>query len=276
MQCGRWVRPVIVLLAAIVFSAGAHAEGRVALVIGNSAYERLPVLDSPRNDAMAVAAKLQRLGYTVITGIDLDRAATEAKLQQFWQASENADIALFYYAGHGLQVSGRDYLVPIDATLTDAKNLDDAAFDLMGAVSPLEYGPDIGLVIFDASRDNPLPPSVEPSTGDSRSPASPPGGPMVIAFATAPGRAAATPTAPSRPRCCNTWIRRASGSKTCWDGYAATSCVRPPADRYPGTALRSATMSSLPVLRRADIARGRSHIDGCEAPNFIDNPRNRV
>jgi uncharacterized caspase-like protein len=190
MQCGRWVRRVIVLLAAIVFSAGAHAEGRVALVIGNSAYEHLPVLDSPRHDAVAIAAKLERLGYTVITGIDLDRAATEAKLQQFWQASEDADIALFYYAGHGLQVSGWDYLVPIDATLTDAKNLDQEAFDLKGAVSPMEYGPDIGLVFFDASRDNPLPPSVEPSTGDSGSPASLPGGPMVIAFATAPGRAA--------------------------------------------------------------------------------------
>ena len=242
MQSGRSIRRVIVLLAALVFSAGAHADDRVALVIGNSAYEHLPVLDSPGNDAVAVAAKLERLGYTVITGIDLDRAATEAKLQQFWQASEDADIALFYYAGHGLQVSGWDYLVPTDATLTDAKNLDKEAFDLMGAVSPLEYGPDLGLVFFDASRDNPLPPSVEPSTGDSGSPASPPGGPMVIAFATAPGRIAL----------------HGQG-----DAHS------------PFTAALLQYMDT-PGLRIQDLPRGRSHIDGCEAPNFIDNPRNRV
>ena len=186
------VRSVALVVAALLALApvGVHAGNRVALVIGNSAYEHLPALDSPRKDAIAVAAKLERLGYTVITGIDLDRAATEAKLQQFWQASENADIALFFYAGHGLQMAGLDYLVPIDAALTDAKNLDREAFDLAGVVAPMGYGPDIGLVFFDAGRDNPLPPTVEAPTADSGSAASPLGGRIVIAFATGPGRAA--------------------------------------------------------------------------------------
>ena len=190
MRPSRLMRLFLILLAACMSVTRAHADGRVALVIGNSAYQRLPVLDSPRNDALAVAAKLERLGYTVITGVDLDRTATEARLQQFWQAIANADIALFYYAGHGLQVSGRDYLVPIDAALTDAKMLDHEAFDLTGAISPMEYGPHVGLVFFDASRDNPLPPDVEPPAGDSDGlPGAPPGG-LVIAHATAPGRAA--------------------------------------------------------------------------------------
>lgn len=186
----RCTRLLLVLLAAGFCGAAARAEGRVALVIGNSAYQHLPVLDSPRNDAMAVAATLERLGYTVITGIDLDHAATEAKLQQFWQATEDADIALFYYAGHGLQVSGRDYLVPIDAALTDVKDLDRAAFELRGVAAPLEYGPDVGLIFFDASRDNPLPPTVEAPSSDSAVVETPPAGPIVNAFATRPGRAA--------------------------------------------------------------------------------------
>jgi len=83
----RWVvRSVALVVAALLALApvGVHAGNRMALVIGNSAYAHLPALDSPRNDATAVAAKLERLGYTVITGIDLDRAATESKLQQFW------------------------------------------------------------------------------------------------------------------------------------------------------------------------------------------------
>jgi uncharacterized caspase-like protein len=80
MRPRRWIRMLLVLLVASLCGAAARAEGRVALVIGNSAYEHLPVLDSPRNDATAVAAKLQQLGFTVITGIDLDRAATAARL----------------------------------------------------------------------------------------------------------------------------------------------------------------------------------------------------
>jgi uncharacterized caspase-like protein len=185
----RAVRSVALFIAALLalVPTSVHAGNRVALVIGNSGYEHLPALDSPRNDAAAVAAKLERLGYTVITGIDLDRAATEAKLQEFWQASEDAEIALFYYAGHGIHVSGRDYLVPIDAAPTDAKDLDRAAFELTGIVAPLQYGPDIGLVFFDAGRDNPLPPAVERSTGDSAEEETPPTGHIVIAFATTPG-----------------------------------------------------------------------------------------
>lgn len=190
MQLGRWIRVLFVLLAASAFSVAAHAEGRVALVIGNSAYEHLPVLDSPRNDATAVAAKLQRLGFTVITGIDLDRAATAAKLQQFQQALANADTALFYYAGHGLKVSDRDYLVPIDANLANAADPEHSIIDLSAVLSSMEHGPDVGLVFFDASRDNPLPPTVEPSTGHADAPASPHSAGMVIAFATGPGRTA--------------------------------------------------------------------------------------
>jgi uncharacterized caspase-like protein len=190
MRPGIWIGLLLVLSAATMGSIAAHADGRVALVIGNSAYQHLPVLDSPRNDATAVAAKLERLGYTVITGLDLDRIATAAIVQQFGQAITKADIALFYYAGHGLEVSNRDYLVPIDAALTDARVLDRTAFDLEDVLAVMEKGPDVGLVFFDASRDNPLPPDVEPPAGDSVGRAEFPPRGLVIAHATAPGRAA--------------------------------------------------------------------------------------
>jgi Caspase domain len=110
---GGVVRFVVILVAALLAlaPAGARAEKRVALVIGNSAYRNTPALPNPRNDAAAIAEALSRLGFAVQSGIDLDRAATEQALRAFGGALGDADVALFYYAGHGLQVDTRNYLV---------------------------------------------------------------------------------------------------------------------------------------------------------------------
>lgn len=126
MQSGRWIRLFVALLASGLCGA-ARAEERVALVIGNSAYVHLPALDSPRGDAAAVAEKLHQLGFAVTTGIDLDRAATVKKLKQFRHVLAHAKTALFYYAGHGVEASGRDFLVPIDTDLAGAANPDTAS-----------------------------------------------------------------------------------------------------------------------------------------------------
>ena len=101
----------------ILLAAPALAEKRVALVIGNSAYVHAPALPNPKNDAEALAAALTRLNFEVFAGTDLDKPAMERLLRRFADAAEKADVALAYYAGHGLQVNGRNYLVPVDAKL---------------------------------------------------------------------------------------------------------------------------------------------------------------
>ena len=86
-------------------SSPVQRDRRVALVVGNGAYENAPVLANPRNDAADIAATLRKLGSDVIDGHDLDRREMERKIREFSRKIENADLALFYYAGHGLQVT---------------------------------------------------------------------------------------------------------------------------------------------------------------------------
>ena len=97
----------------------ALAEKRVALVIGNSSYAAIPRLDNPVNDATLVANTLQSLGFSLIGGgaqLDLDKASLERKVQQFGAELTNASVALFYYAGHGVQVKGANYLADYPGT----------------------------------------------------------------------------------------------------------------------------------------------------------------
>src|SRR5688572_20369123 len=94
-------------------AAPSYAAERVALVIGNSAYCAASALKNPTNDAEAVAAALERLDFKVVKGIDVDRAALENIVREFTREIEQASVALFFYAGHGLQVNGRNYLIPV-------------------------------------------------------------------------------------------------------------------------------------------------------------------
>lgn len=87
------------------------AEERLALVVGNSAYERVEALDNPINDALDMSVALEGLGFDVILGSDLDMDRMHAALEEFEAAADSADVVLFYYAGHGFQVSGQNYLV---------------------------------------------------------------------------------------------------------------------------------------------------------------------
>src|SRR5262249_47431612 len=109
---------LVVALTCVAFSAPARADKRVALVIGNSTYQNVPRLDNPRNDARLMADTLQGLGFQLIGGaaqIDLDKQAFDAVLQKFGNSVQGADVALFYYAGHGVQVAGKNFLVPVAA-----------------------------------------------------------------------------------------------------------------------------------------------------------------
>jgi uncharacterized caspase-like protein len=137
--------------------APASAEKRVALVIGNSAYEHSAPLKNPENDANAIAALLERLGFDVLKGINLTDKGFGRTIGDFSQKLDaGADVAVFFYAGHGLQVHGRNYLAPVDARLDREASLDFEAVRLNTILTLMERGNGTNLVFLDACRDNPL------------------------------------------------------------------------------------------------------------------------
>lgn len=145
------------VLAGVAFSvASAAASERVALVIGNSAYKFAPELKNPRNDAEALATSLNRLGFRVIKGIDADRFTMRTLVRAFSSEMQGAKIALFYYAGHGLQLNGKNYLIPVDAKLESEVDLDFEAMDVNFVLRQMERDDRINIVLLDACRNNPL------------------------------------------------------------------------------------------------------------------------
>jgi len=136
----------------------AAAANRVALVIGNAAYTQAGSLTNPVNDAADMAKALTGFGFNVILGLDLDRRAFDEKLRAFSNVLEDADTAVLFYAGHGLQVAGRNYLIPVDASLRGERDLDFEAIQLDFVLRQMEVGRDgkTNIVFLDACRDNPL------------------------------------------------------------------------------------------------------------------------
>ena len=108
---------LLIAFLLLMAAAPASAATRVALVIGNGAYGHVSPLPNPPNDARAVAAALRDLGFDVIEAIDLDQSAMRGVLGDFAARIEGSEVGLFFYAGHGLQVNGRNYLLPVDTVL---------------------------------------------------------------------------------------------------------------------------------------------------------------
>jgi uncharacterized caspase-like protein len=131
-------------------------DRRVALVIGNSAYRSAPALANPVNDATDMAAALRRLGFDVVEGKNLDRRGMDEALREFGRKLDRADLALFFYAGHGLQVAGKNYLVPIDATIERETDLSFDAVDVSVVLGQMEAEKRVNLIFLDACRDNPF------------------------------------------------------------------------------------------------------------------------
>jgi uncharacterized caspase-like protein len=152
----------IVCRAALFFivlasqSQQAWAEKRIALVIGNAAYQNTPPLPNPRNDATDLAAELTGLGFQVIQGLDLDRAAMNAKIAEFADALGGADVGLFYYGGHALQFNGRNYLIPVDAKLATSRSLEFETVQLDSIQGAMEGDVQTNIIFLDACRDNPI------------------------------------------------------------------------------------------------------------------------
>ena len=157
------VAAVLVLVAS---ASGALADGRVALVIGNSTYAHAGRLPNAENDATDMAAALGRLGFEVTTELDTDFAELNGALRAFSRRSSGADVSLVFYAGHGMELDGVNYLVPVDARLerdTDVRYETATLDDVLAATT----GATLQVVILDACRDNPLARSIE-RTGAQR------------------------------------------------------------------------------------------------------------
>ncbi len=131
-------------------------DKRVALVIGNSAYVNALPLKNPRNDAQAMSTVLARLGFDVISSIDLGRDAMEDKLVEFETAIGGASAAMLFYAGHGLQVKGHNYLIPVDADIRQEIQLKRRAFSLDELLDIMVRRARASLIFLDACRDNPF------------------------------------------------------------------------------------------------------------------------
>ncbi len=162
----------VILALAFVWASpsGAQAElRRVALVIGNSSYMNAPDLVNPRNDALAIAATLRELGFVVQEGIDLDTAEMYRTVRAFGALAETADVALAYYAGHGIQVDGVNYLLPVDVVLERERDLNYEGMSADLLVSEVSQTRQLGVVILDACRNNPFTEQLQQSMGPTRS-----------------------------------------------------------------------------------------------------------
>jgi len=148
----------LALIAVLLLPTSATAERRVALVLGNSAYVAATPLANPANDASDVGEALKAAGFEVILGLDLDKRGFDAKVRDFSRLLPQAETSVLFYAGHGLQVSGRNYLVPIDARLETERDLDfeTVALDFVLRQMELDREGKTNIVFLDACRDNPL------------------------------------------------------------------------------------------------------------------------
>lgn len=172
-------------------------------MIGNSAYQHGSPLRNPANDAANIAAALRSCRFTLVggrAGTELGNEALHARLADFRQASAPASVALFFFSGHGLEVDGPNYLLPVDAILEEKFQVKHRALALEEVLESMAAGPDkLKIVILDCCRDNPLARNWSRSGGGGlAAPASTPGG-TVLVFATAPGKVALDGDARNRP-----------------------------------------------------------------------------
>jgi hypothetical protein len=155
----KWYRFLIVLfflgLAGVVASPAA-AGGRLALVLGNSKYAAVPALENPANDAGDLAQALRSIGFEVIEQRDATRETMARAVRDFSERLRSADVALFFYAGHGLQMNGENYLLPVDARIESAADVRFNTINLSDIQQEMEGAGRANIIILDACRNNPF------------------------------------------------------------------------------------------------------------------------
>src|ERR1700687_6043959 len=181
----------------LLWPMSAQADRRVAFVVGNGAYKNVDTLPNPPVDAKAMAALLRNAGYDVVEGVDLGRDDMTAPLREFALKTPGADVAVFFYAGHGISVNGKNYLIPVDGDLKSEVDVKlGAAIDIDVTLDQTMSDAKVKLVFLDACRDNPFAAkirsasrsrSVNVQTGLAEMKS---GEGTLIAFATGPGQTA--------------------------------------------------------------------------------------
>jgi uncharacterized caspase-like protein len=185
-------------IATFLFSGeAAFADKRVAFVVGNGAYKNVPQLPNPPMDAKTMASTLRNVGFDVVEGYNLTRDKMTEKLLEFGHKAEGADIAVFYYAGHGIAVGGTNYLLPIDADLKSEADVKlGATINVDTTLDQTMQDVKVKLVFLDACRDNPFAARMRSAklsrglTVDTGLAAMNTGQGTLIAFATSPGQTA--------------------------------------------------------------------------------------
>lgn len=160
---------VLFVIASVGAQAAAPDAKRVALVIGNSKYVHAVALPNPANDAHLIASTLRNAGFQVIEGTDQDNAGMRGLISRFTEQSYDADLAVIFYAGHGMQVDGKNFLIPVDAELTSPAYLKTRTIQIDDFMAALPPEPAVGIIILDACRDNPLARTLAAAMPKSRS-----------------------------------------------------------------------------------------------------------
>jgi hypothetical protein len=193
----RHVIIVLTMLCVLFSVRAANAERRVAFVVGNGAYKNVEPLPNPPIDAKAISSTLRNVGFEVVEGTNLTRDEMTERLLDFGKKAQGADVALFFYAGHGIAVNGTNYLLPIDANLKSEMDVKlGAAINVDLTLEQTMGDAKVKLVFLDACRDNPFAAKIRSSSATrSVSVASglaemKSGEGTLIAFATGPGQTA--------------------------------------------------------------------------------------
>ena len=189
----KYLAALLILIFAAAPRVGlASEERRVALVMGNGSYRHVTALNNAVNDANDVAEALEKLGFTVIRKIDADRAGMREGVRDFALQIKRGGVGLFFYAGHGLQVDGDNYLVPVDAELQQKFEIEDQCLKVNYVLAAMEEAQnELNIIILDACRNNPF--RSFRGVGQGLAYMDAPTG-SIIAFATAPGSVASDGT----------------------------------------------------------------------------------
>ncbi|SDC88031.1 caspase family protein [Ruegeria marina] len=146
---------VLLLLLLLSWPVAGWAK-QVALVIGNAAYQNVAPLANPENDANAVSEALTRQGFEVVKATNLTLVETYRTLREFRDLADTSDVAMIYYAGHGIEIGGQNFLIPVDARLADERDAQTEMVNMDVLLSQLSGARKLKMVVLDACRDNPF------------------------------------------------------------------------------------------------------------------------
>lgn len=147
---------LIALLWQLLALPALAQDRRVALVIGNSTYKNAPVLPNTVNDAQDMVEALRKVGFEVVDGVNLDKRGMDAVLTRFARLAQDADAVMFYYAGHGFQFNGENYLVPVEARVDDEISVQYETTRLNDVITALGFAKGVKIMVLDACRNNPF------------------------------------------------------------------------------------------------------------------------